>query len=297
MRGSKRAHVAFMIVVGSAALIPTAGSAAVAPPVGVVFGGETTQGEVITIEVDSARTKVLKLQFSWTAECLPGPAATPTTAMTTGWTEYRGPFRISATGAWKKSLVVNSTEGPVQQAFTYAFLGRRVGGTMKGTLNATLTETDPTGQVIRTCVAPATKFKANEGHVFGGLTPGTRDPVIAIMNRARTKVLRLRWDWRGTCTPGPAAKSDTSLEVTWRDFLTGFDVNKAGYFGFTGTLGPETVPELGLSRSYTYKVVARRSGQSIKGSVTSSFVELDTASGGVIRTCASTGPVKFRVKD
>lgn len=297
MRGSRRARVAFMIVGGSAAVLPTAGLAAVVPPVGVVFGGETTQGEVITIEVDAARSKVLKLQFSWTADCTPGPATTPTTAMTTGWTEYRGPFPINVTGAWKKLLVVNTTEGPVQQVFTYRFLGRRTGGTMKGTLNATLTEKDAAGQVIRTCVAPATKFKANEGHVFGGLTPGTRDPVIAIMNRARTKVLRLRWDWRGTCTPGPAAKSDTSLEVTWRDFLTGFDVNKAGYFGFTGTLGPETVPELGLSRSYTYKVVARRSGQSIKGSVTSSFVELDTASGGVIRTCASTGPVKFRVKD
>ncbi len=297
MRVSWHTRAAFAIVVGSAALIPTAGSAAVTPPAGVVFGGETTQGEVITIEVNPARTKVLKLQFSWTADCTPGPAATPASGMTTGWTEYRGPFPINATGAWRKTLVVNTTEGAVAQAFTYSLLGRRVGGTMKGTLSAMLTEKDAVGQVIRTCAAPAMKFKATEANVFGGLTVGSRDPVFAIMNPARTKVLRLRWDWRGTCIAGPAAKPDTSLDVTWRDFLTGFPVNKSGYFGFTGNLGPESVPELGLSRNYTYKVVARRSGQTIKGSIIASFIESDTASGGVIRECTSIAPVKFRVKN
>ena len=295
MRGSRRACIAFMIVVGSAVSIPIVDAAAVAPPAGVVFGGETTQGEVITIEVDSVRTKVLKLQFSWTAECLPGPATTPTTAMTTGWTEYRGPFRINATGAWKKSLVVTTAEGSVHEAFSYSFLGRRVGGTMKGTLKAMLTETDPTGQVIRTCVAPATKFTATEANVFGGLTRESRDPVIVIMNAARTKVLRLRWDWLGTCTAGAAASPDTGLEVTLRDSLAaGFRVDKTGRFRFMGT---ETVSEPGLSINFTYKIVARRTGQTIRGSITSSFVEIDTASGGVIRRCASGGPVKFRVKD
>lgn len=297
MRGFWRVRVAFMAALGSAALIPTVGSAAAAPPPGVVFGGETTQGEVITLEVNPARTKILKLQFSWTADCVLGPAATSTTSQTTGWTEYRGPFAIKATGAWKKSLVIPTTEGPLQQVFTYAFVGRKTGGTMKGTLNASLTEKDAAGQIVRTCTSPAIKFKTTEAHVFGGLTLGSRDPVVAMMNAARTKVTRLRWDWRGICTLGPAAKPDTSLDVTWRDFLTGFDVDKDGYFGFTGNLGPESVPELGLSRNYTYKVVGRHTGHKIKGSVKASFIESDTATGGVIRECTSGEPVKFRVKN
>ena len=99
MRGCRRVCAVFAIVVGSTALIP-AGSAAPAPPVGVVFGDETSQHEVITIEVNPARTKVVKLRFSWTADCTPGPAATPATGTSTGWTEYRGPFPMDATGAW-----------------------------------------------------------------------------------------------------------------------------------------------------------------------------------------------------
>lgn len=296
MRGSWRVRVAFMATVGSFALIPAAGTAAVAAA-GVVFGGETTQGEVITLEVDPARTKILKLHFSWTADCAPGPAATPSTSLTTGWTEYRGPFAINATGAWKKSLVITTTEGPLQQVFTYAFIGRRAGGTMRGTLNAALVEKDAAGQIVRSCTSPAITFTATDAHVFGGLTRGSRDPVVAIMNAARTKVRRLRWDWRGTCTVGPAAKPDTSLDVTWRDFLTGFAVDKNGYFGFTGSLGPENVPELGLSRNYTYRVVARRLGQHIRGSIKASFIESDTATGGVIRECASREAVKFRIKN
>ncbi len=297
MRGSWRARVAVVSVIAGAALVPTTGSAAVVPAPGVVFGGETADGEVITIEVNSARTRLLKLQFSWTADCVAGPAATPTTAMTTGWTEYRGPFPITATGAWRKNVVITTTEGALQQTFSYRLVGRRTRSTMKGTLNASLTEKDAAGQIVRTCTTPRITFAAREANVFGGLTVGSRDPVIVTMNAARTKVLRLRWDWRGTCTAGPAARPDTSLDVTWRDFLTDFPVNASGTFGFTGSVGPENVPELGLSRNYTYKVVARRVGQTIRGTITSSFVESDTTTGGVIRDCVGNAPVKFRVKN
>lgn len=297
MRGCRRVCAVFAIVVGSTAPIPAVASAAAAPPVGVVFGGETSQREVITVEVNPARTKVVRLRFSWTADCTPGPAATLTTGASTGWTEYRGPFPMDATGAWKKSLVVNTLEGQLQQQFSYSFAGRRAGGRMTGTLNAALTETGGSGQLVRTCTALPIKFAISEAHVFGGLTVGARDPLFVLMNSAGTKVLRLRWDWHGRCTAGAAARSDTQLDITWRDLLTNFPVDRLGRFGGTGTFGPEAIPGQGFSRTFTYKVVARHTGQTIRGSIAPSFVETDTASGGVIRECKSARLVKFRVKD
>lgn len=282
-----------------AGVLIAAGHAAAAPatPRGVVYGGETSLGEVVTLEVNPAATQVRNLRYSWTAECVLGPAATPTTAPATGWTEYRGPFAINRRGAWTKTLVVNSSEGSIRQVFRYRFVGRRAGGTMRGTLNATLTETDTAGQLVRTCTAPPSTFTIREVHVFGGLTTVTRDPIVAVMNPARTVVTRLRWDWRGSCVAGPAATPETQLDVTWRDFLSGVAVDRTGRFGFTGQLGPENVPELGLTRNYLYKAVGRRVGQTIKGSITSSFIETDALTGGVIRECASAGPVKFQLKN
>ena len=297
MRGCRHVCAVFATVVGSTALFPVVGSAGTAPPVGVIFGGETLQHEVITIEVNPARTKVVKLRFSWTADCTPGPAATPATGTSTGWTEYRGPFPMDATGAWKKSLVVNTLEGELQQHFSYSFVGRSAGGKMKGTLNAALTETDSSGQLVRTCTALPIKFAISEAHVFGGLTVGARDPLFVLMNPAGTKVLRLRWDWHGQCMAGAAARPDTQLDITWRDLLTNFPVDTLGRFGGRGNFGPEAIPGQGLSRTFTYKVVARHTGRTIKGSIAPSFVETDTASGGVIRECKSASLVKFRVKD
>ena len=101
IRGTRTA-VATAVGIIAAAIIPAAGFGAVAPAPGVVYAGETPQFEVVTAEVTPARNRVAKFIFAWSAQCVLGPAATPTTDTATSWTEYRGNFPINAAGRWSK---------------------------------------------------------------------------------------------------------------------------------------------------------------------------------------------------
>ena len=83
-------RAAVLAAIGATAFASAIGSAATVSPQGVVYGAETAQFEVVTIEVTPARNRVAKLVFGWQADCTPGPAATPTTSNFTAWTEYRG---------------------------------------------------------------------------------------------------------------------------------------------------------------------------------------------------------------
>lgn len=290
-------RITMLAAVGSAMFAASVGSAATVPKQGVVYVAETAQFEVVTIEVTPARNRVAKLAFGWQADCTPGPAATPTTSKTTAWIEYRGGYPINKQGAWKTQFAANKVEGAIQRRFTYSFAGRRVGGTMVGTLKATLLETDAAGQIIRTCPSPALKYKAVEKATFGGLTVGARQPTLVRLNPAGTQVKRIRWDWEGTCTLGPAAKPETLATHFEADFVEGAVIIKPnGNFGKSFAYKPFANTQSGMTRQYRAKVVGRRVGAIIKATMTAGFIETDTATGGVIRDCASK-PTKFVTKD
>jgi hypothetical protein len=295
---SIRRHIPLVLVaaVVTAALAGSA-QAAVAPPAGVVYAGDTTpQRNAVTIEVNAARNRVTKLVWVWDAPCTPGPAATVPTESRTSWTEYRGGYAINRLGAWNRTFTVGPTVvNGITRTFQHQVLGRRSGGRMIGTLRSVLTDRDETGAVIRTCDSGPMKFNVAERHVFAGLT-AQRNPIVLTMNPVRTRVLRLRWDWDGKCTLGLAARPDTLATTYVPDEIRAFPVDRLGRWGGTFTYAPQPDPAgTGISTAYAYKIVARRSGQIIKGTITASFTETDTA-GGVIRDCAS-GAVTFQAKD
>jgi hypothetical protein len=286
-----------LVALGLALLVSGASQGAVTPPVGVVYAGDTTQRNAVTIEVNVARNRVTKLVWVWDAPCALGPAATPTTEPRTSWTEYRGGYPINRLGAWHRTLTTAPVvKSGVTQTFQHAILGRRSGGRMIGTLRSVLTERDPAGQVIRTCDSGPMKFNVVERNVFAGLTT-QRNPIVVALNAARTRVARLRWDWDSTCTLGPAARPDTLSKAYVPDEIRAFPVDRLGRWG--GAFSYPSQPDPaggGISTAYSYRIVARRTRQTIRGTITSSFTETDTASGVVMRACTS-GPVKFRAKD
>ena len=287
------------VALGAALLVGGASQGAVAPPVGRVYAGDTTpQRNAVTIEVNAARNRVTKLVWVWNAPCTPGPAATQLTETRTSWTEYRGGYPINRLGAWRRTLTTAPvvTNG-VARTFRHTIAGRRSGGRMIGTLRSLLTERDPAGQVIRTCDSGPMRFNVFERDVFAGLT-AQRDPLVIVLNPARTRVARLRWDWDGpNCTLGPAARPETLPTAYVPDEIRAFPIDRLGRWGGVLKYPPQPDPAgSGISTAFSYRIVARRTGQTIKGTITSSFTETDTASGAVVRDCAS-GPVKFRAKD
>lgn len=296
---SVRRRILPVLVAAGSALAAFAGTApaAVSPPVGVVYAGDTTpQRNAVTIEVNAARNRVTKLVWVWDAPCAPGPAATIPTESRTSWTEYRGGYAINRLGAWNRTFTVGPiVENGISRRFQHKIVGRRSGGRMIGTLRSLLTDRDQAGAVIRTCDSGPMKFNVAERDVFAGLT-SQRNPIVITMNPARTRVLRLRWDWDGKCTLGLAARPETLATTYVPDEIRAFPVDGLGRWGGTFKYDPQADPAgTGISTAYAYRIVARRSGRLIRGTITASFTETDSA-GGVTRDCAS-GPVTFQAKD
>ena len=295
MAGATRI-AALTMLCASAALAPV-GQGAPTPPPGVIYAGETPQFELVTAEVNPARDRVVRLVLGWSADCVPGPAATPTTGTGVGFTDFFRDFPINKAGRWSGSLNFQDTEGALTQEFGYKLSGVRTSAKLTGTLQVTYLEKDAAGQIVRTCTSPLITFKALERTVFGGLTVGQRNPVLVKLNVAGTQVRRIRWDWSGQCTGGPAATPETRLANFERDFIEGpLPIAPAGTFSRTLDYPPFADPQTGLTRRYSAKVVGRRAGRTIKGTLTAGFLETDTATGAIVRNCTS-GPVKFATKD
>ena len=126
-----------------------------------VFGGETSQGFLIIVEMNATRRRVLRLRWMWDAPCVLGPAARPDT--TTATTPNDVNFPVDARGRWGASFVAGPFSDPATGTtvrYAYRIVAVRAGQTMKGTIASTLTETDTaSGQVIDTCASGAVRFR------------------------------------------------------------------------------------------------------------------------------------------
>jgi hypothetical protein len=133
--------------------------------------------------------------------------------------------------------------------------------------------------------------------VFSGLTIGQRNIALFRLNPAGTMIRRIRWNWDGTCTLGPGAKPDTSTTRFETDFVNGpISIGLRGTFRGNFTYDPYVDTSTGTTRTYRAKLVGRRVGSTLRGTLTAGFLETDNATGAVVRDCSS-GPVKFNVKD
>ena len=168
---------------------------------------------------------------------------------------------------------------------------------MIGTVRTTLIETDRMGQNIETCTTPQIRFSIADRNVLADET-SQQDPIVIKLNPARTRIDSLQWNWGGQCTLGPAARPDTATGIyAWPDsFQRPVRIDKRGHFRRVQTTGPLAYPPTGITRTWRYLLVGSRSGQIIKGTVTASFTEVDTATGGLIHACSS-GAVKFHATD
>jgi hypothetical protein len=287
-------------------IVSGAGQAAAATfPVGGVYAGQTSQKEVITLVSNPARSRVVSISWGWFANCVAGPAATPTTELQTSWTEFRGGYPInSRTNRWNRSFTATTSDTGVARTFRYRLRGTRVPtGIMKGTLIVTLTETAIDGRVVRTCDSGPVRFTIAERHVFGGGT--SQDELMsATFNAPRTQIRRLEWNWTATCVKGPRARPETRDSTFWRDFLTKVPLDANARFAGKLMFDPEIDSTTGIARRFSYNVSLTRTGQVLRGFVSAQFVEYDASNGNTsftpstaIRTCASGKVTLVNVRD
>lgn len=295
--GGTRAAVAAGLVLAGVAAAPSAGWAAAPPAPGVVYAGETPQHEVVTAEVTPARNRVTKFVFSWSADCLLGPAATPATSTFTYWKElYRGGFAIKPNGRWASNFRETGVEIGIVRSFSYRLSGVRSLTSMTGTIRVVMTERDPMGQVIRTCDSKPIRYTALEPGRFGGLTVGPRDPVLVRLNLPGTRIQRIRWNWSGTCIAGPGATAATELTTYQLEFIDrSIGIKPNGAFRKTLAYAPIPDTTTGLARTFDEKVVGRKTGRTITGTLTARFIDTQIATGSIVRICKSA--VRFTAKD
>ena len=272
---------------------------AVSPQPGHSFGGKTSQGHLIAITLNPKRNKIATIAWAWRTPCVLGPAATPTTSTgaVSEMSLLSARVPINRFGAWRfEGHLLESTEpGGITDRFSGRFVARRTGDRMVGTFQMQVIATDAAGQYVRTCTSPPIRFRIAERHTFGGRTSQRQRPIVIKVNPARTQIDLFQWNWMGQCTLGPSARPDTvPVTIAYPDFLRPTTIDKRGHFGGVQTFGPQV--DAGITRRWRYRLVGSRSGQLIKGTITAAFTEVDTATGGLIRTCSS-GPVKFRATD
>jgi hypothetical protein len=285
--------------VGALGVGPAQGAAS--PQPGHSFGGKTSQGHLITIGLNSKRDKITSIAWAWSAPCVLGSAATAMTS-TEADSElslFSAAVPINRFGAWRLEGHLLELPDPsgITDRFSGRFVGRRTGDRMVGTVQMQVIETDAAGQNVRTCTSPSIRFRLAGPNTFAGRTSQRQRPIVIKVNPARTRIDSLRWNWHGQCTLGPAARSDTTTGTyTWPDYLQGpVKIDKRGRFRAIWTV-PFSDPRTGITTAWRYRLVGSRSGQDIQGALTASYAEMDTATGGLIRSCSS-GPVKFHATD
>jgi hypothetical protein len=264
-----------------------AGAVAATAPVGQIYAGETSQNEIMTLSLNLARTKVKLLRTGISGPCTPAPGAAADTATTfaTSWLYDNIPLR--GTRPWATTERFDQTVGDVRWTGTARYTGRFSGDRMIGTITVTINETTPQGALIRTCRTGKLTYRLSNRNVYGGLT-AQRLPGYITLNARGNRLAIARWEWRATCTRGPAAKPETLLETFLSDAIVGpLPVAANGAFRVTTEAEPIVVPEAGLTVVFTNSVKGRRVGKRIRGTFTGKFVETETATGAVVRTCSS----------
>ena len=91
------------------------------------------------------------------------------------------------------------------------------------------------------------------GVVFAGLS-GQKKPVIVQVNARRTRVVRVYWDWRATCSLGPAAPAGTPLTTAWSDMAERFAINARGRWSGSYSTGPFPNATTGVTQRFGYRL-------------------------------------------
>lgn len=263
------------------------GAVAATAPAGLNYAGETSQNEIMTVSLNLARTKVKALRTGIMGPCTTAPGAPPDTATTfaTSWIYENIPLR--GTRPWAATERFDQIVGDVRSKGTARYTGRFSGDRMLGTLTVTINETTLQGAPIRTCKTGKLTFRMSNRNVFSGLTAQRLNGYITV-NARGNRLTMARWEWRSKCTLGPAAKPETVANTFLSDIIVGpFPVAANGAFRVTTESEPVVVPADGLTVVFSNSVKGRRVGARIRGTFTGKFVETETATGAVVRTCIS----------
>ena len=103
-----------------------------------VYGGSTTQGEPVVVEVSPSRTSVSYFGFAWDADCPDGSFRL---------SDALGNFALTEGGAFGKGWTDEYafSDGSGKASFKYAIAGTLRKGRGGGTISADYTETDTAG--------------------------------------------------------------------------------------------------------------------------------------------------------
>jgi hypothetical protein len=109
-----------------------------------VYGGSTTQGEPVVVEVSPDRTRVSYFGFGWEGDCGDGSI---------GFSQALGNFALTEGGAFEDRWTNDYpfSDGSGKATYNYAFAATLRKGHGGGTISADYTETDTAGATTLSC--------------------------------------------------------------------------------------------------------------------------------------------------
>ena len=120
-----------------------------------VYGGSTTQGEPVVVEVAPSRTRVTYFGFAWDASCPDGSLR---------FAENLGNFALTEGGAFGDQWTDDYpfSDGSGKASFSYAVSGKLRKGRGSGTLSIDIEETDSGGAPVMSCHSNPVRWNVSQ---------------------------------------------------------------------------------------------------------------------------------------
>jgi hypothetical protein len=120
-----------------------------------IYGGSTTQGDPVVVEISPSRTSVSYFGFVWDADCPGGSFRVP---------EALGAFPLTEGGAFGKSWTDEYTfsDGTGKASFDYALAGTLRKARGGGTISVDYTETDTAGTPTLSCHSGTVRWSVTQ---------------------------------------------------------------------------------------------------------------------------------------
>jgi hypothetical protein len=124
---------------------------------GQVFGGSTSQNNPVVVRVDARRRRVTDVMVAWeTKTCAPDAGFRIPDRFTN--------FGVSRSGAFGNPFTGDFTfDDGVHRHMAFDLQGRLTAHAVRGTLQVTMTDTDPNGAQVRACDTGSITWKAMTG--------------------------------------------------------------------------------------------------------------------------------------
>jgi hypothetical protein len=239
---------------------------------GPVYGGSTRAAHAIVLRTDAKAKKLKSAVIAWSADCKDGNYWADGSDLTVvradpGFSPDPDELAVTrnARGRFSGRQAFASSAGDLTGHVTVEVAGRVKGNAASGTLHASVSLVDDSGNVQNACDSGTIRWTAKRapGRIYGGATSQDA-PMVLRLNRAGRNVSDLMTGWGARCVP------DGAMSIG--DRLTDFPIKN---HRFGDAFSRDYSLDDGSKRTFAYKIAGKLARTKASGSLRVKVTQTD----------------------